>query len=94
MLIPPTYRLLHSGYEYRDILLDLYGECDEDGPDVRDVALVGDKRSLVELFPASVLEDMGHFVERRMSAARRESVGEGRAEIARWHRENQRSPGP
>lgn len=76
MLIPPTYRLLHSGYTYRDIAFDLYGECDSDGPEVRDVALVGDKRSLVELFPAAELERMSWFVERRMSEARRESKDE------------------
>lgn len=93
-LIPPAYRLLHSGYEYRDILLDLYGECDSYGPEVHDVALVGDKRSLAELIPGTARNEMDEFVERQMSAARQESVDEGRAEIARWHRENQRSPGP
>lgn len=76
MLIPSTYRLLHSGYTYRDIEFDLYGECDSDGPEVRDVALVGDKRSLAELFPAAEFARMSWFVECRMSAARRESKDE------------------
>lgn len=83
MLIHPYYQLLHSGYDYLDILLDLYGERDEDGVEVCDVALVGDKRSLVELIPRAALQEMTEFVERQDAAALRGSRDEGRAERAR-----------
>lgn len=84
MLIPPTYRLLHSGYTYRDIPLDLYGECDSDGPEVCDVALVGDKRSLAEFLSRAELAAMSDFVADQMTAAMQESRDELR--ISRHNR--------
>lgn len=81
-LVLPTYRLLHSGYDYLGIVLDLYGTVDSDGPEVCDVALQGDKRSLAELFTAKALEDMTEYVARRMDEARRESAAEAKAERA------------
>jgi hypothetical protein len=76
MPIPSTYRLLHSGYTYRETAFDLYGEVDSDGPEVRDVALVGDNRSLVEFIPGAELDRMGDFVAEKMEAARKESLDE------------------
>jgi hypothetical protein len=80
MPIPPAYRLLHSGYDYLGILLDLYGECDSDGPQVYAAALVGDKRDLAMLLSESALETMTGFVERRVAEAKRKSDDEARAE--------------
>lgn len=81
--IDPSHQLLYSGYTYREIELDLYGWRDSDGVEVCDVALVGDKRSLVELVPREALMAMTEFVERQDAAARREAKNEGRAEVAR-----------
>lgn len=94
MPIQPYYQLLHSGYDYLDILLDLYGERDEDGVEVCDVALVGDKRSLVELIPRAALMEMTEFVERQDAAARKESQDDQRIGWAVMDRSFQRSPGP
>lgn len=80
MPIPPAYHLLHSGYDYLGILLDLYGECDSDGPQVYAAALVGDKRDLAMLISSAALDDASEFVARRMAEAKRESADEARAE--------------
>lgn len=84
MLIPPTYRLLHSGYTFLDVAFDLYGTRDEAGVEVCDVALVGDKRSLIELIPRTALTEMTEFMERQDAAALKESQDAariGRAEL-------------
>ncbi len=67
-LVLPQYQLLHSGYDHMGILVDLYGAKDDDGVEVCDIALVGDKRSLGELISAKTLKNMTHFVERRLDA--------------------------
>lgn len=82
--ITAEYKLLHSGYDHLGVLLDLYGDVDSDGPEVHDVSLVGDKRSLVELIPAAALESMTWFVERRMDETRQESLGQARIDWAEW----------
>lgn len=82
----PEYVLLHNGYDHMGILVDLYGAKDEDGVEVCDIALVGDKRSLGQLISAEALKNMTHFVERRREAksnyaaqrdfVRRQTLGE------------------
>lgn len=80
MPIPPTYRLLHSGYVYLGIALDLYGEVDSDGPQVYAAALVGDKRDLTMLLPTKALDDASADLARWGAEARRKADDEARAE--------------
>lgn len=50
-LVDPDYKLLLTGYDYMGVMLDLYGDRDEDGfAEVCDVCLTGDKRSLGVIF--------------------------------------------
>lgn len=82
MPIHPSYQLLHSGYTFLEVTFDLYGARDEDGVEVCDVALVGDKRSLIELIPPAALDEMTRFVERQDAAARKESRDQARVDCA------------
>jgi hypothetical protein len=72
MNINPKYKLLATGYNYMDVVVDLYGDFCGDA-DVQDVTLAGDKRSIGALIPGKAYDAMNEFADRAIATARRES---------------------
>lgn len=82
-----TLRLLTS-YLHDGLLLDLYGEHDEeDGYTVLDVALTGTNVALFPLVSLEFLDQLSAWCNDRLPTAaelRRQSRDEARAERAEW----------
>lgn len=57
--------LLASKFDQGGLMLDLYGESNEFGIEVCDVALHGQKISLSEMVTPKQLEDMSYWCERQ-----------------------------
>lgn len=84
ILVDPDYKLLLTGYEYMGVVLDLYGDRDEEfDVEVCDVTLTGDKRSLCGLIPLRVVVfQMSAAVERADEIALAESKTQGKIDRA------------
>lgn len=54
---------------YGDVLVDLYGDLDEDGYSVEDVALANSPVSLAEWFSAADLAELSRWCDRRLPGA-------------------------
>lgn len=79
--------LLCGGFLHEDLALDLYGQRDEDGVDVLDVALAGTTTSLHALASPETFEAWGKQLDRLLPSGaqlRKESVDQARIDSAIW----------
>jgi hypothetical protein len=58
-----NYALLETSHSYNGLSLDLYGEIDENGYQVYDVALTGTTTSLFELVSEKLLKAFSQYLD-------------------------------
>lgn len=84
--VSSAYRLLTS-YLHEGLLLDLYGDFDEDGYTVLDVALTGTNVGLFPLVSLEFLDQLSTWCNAKLPSAaelRRASEREAKAERMEW----------
>jgi hypothetical protein len=63
--------LLVRNAPWGDVMVDLYGDLDDDGYSVEDVALAGSPVSLAEWFLAADLAELSRWCDRHLPSAAR-----------------------
>lgn len=84
--VDPEHSLLMAGYDTDELVLDLYGTHDENGIEVCDITLAGEKTSIVCRYTAAELRSMERAVERCIEQRMAESKDDAKADDFEFER--------